>query len=137
MILALALTAGAKVAPDAETGDLSTLAREVDRAESVRTVKDLQRTYAQYAQFGLWREMAALFAADGVANFGEGPDVQGRGALTKSLTARFGEGGLQPGQFHTQLIEEPLVNLAPDGEHAQGRWYGFLPAGRRQGRRQH
>ena len=121
--LALALATGARAAP---SGDLSVLARDVDRAESVRAVKDLQRTYAQYAQFGLWREMAALFAADGVANFGEGPEIHGRDALARTLTERFGKDGLQPGQFHTQLIDEPLVNLAPDGEHAQGRWYGFF-----------
>ena len=125
--VALALATGAQAAPAGRTGgDLSALARDVDRAESVRAVKDLQRTYAQYAQFGLWREMAALFAADGVADFGEGPAIQGRDALAQRLTERFGEGGLKPGQVHTQLIEEPLVNLAPDGEHAQGRWYGFF-----------
>ena len=41
---------------------LDELARDVDRAESLRTVKNLQRTYAQYAQYGLWNEMADLFA---------------------------------------------------------------------------
>ncbi len=123
--LAMALAAGAHAAPGGGTGDLAVLARDVDRAESVRAVKDLQRTYAQYAQFGLWREMAALFAKDGAANFGEGPEVHGRDALARALAGDSGKDGLTPGQVHTQLIEEPLVNLAQDGEHAQGRWYGF------------
>ena len=39
---------------------LDELARDVDRAESMRAVKQLQRTYAQYSQFGLWNEMADL-----------------------------------------------------------------------------
>ena len=123
--LALALVAGAQAAPAVGTGDLAALARDVDRAESVRAVKDLQRTYAQYSQFGLWRQMSLLFTADGVADFGEGAQIQGRDAIARTLTQDLGGGGLTPGQFHTQLIEEPLVNLAPNGEHAQGRWYGF------------
>ena len=123
--LALALVTGARAAPAPGTGDLATLARDVDRAESVRAVKDLQRTYAQYSQFGLWHEMAALFTEGGAADLGDGPEVHGREAVAQALAAEIGQEGLRPGQFHTQLIEEPLVNLAPDGEHAQGRWYGF------------
>jgi hypothetical protein len=48
-------------------------------AESVRAVKVLQRTYAQYSQYGLWNEMAALFADDARLTFGDdvvtGPDA--------------------------------------------------------------
>jgi hypothetical protein len=131
--MALALATAAHAAPVHRTGDLATLARDVDRAESVRAVKDLQRTYAQYAQFGLWRESVALFARDGVANFGDGPDFKGRAAVGKAFAEHFGKDGLKSGQLHTQLIEEPLVNLAPDGEHAQGRWYGFHLAADGQG----
>lgn len=40
------------------------LAQNVERAESVRAVKRVQETYAQYSQFGLWTDMAALFADD-------------------------------------------------------------------------
>ncbi len=119
---ALAFAPAAHAAPRA----LAVLARDVDRAESVRAVKDVQRTYAQYVQFGLWREAAALFTQGGVANFGEGADIRGRAAVAKALIAQSGKAGLNPGQFNTQLIEEPLVNLAADGRHAQGRWYGFF-----------
>ena len=41
---------------------LDSFARDVDRTESVRAVMTLQRSYAQYAQFGLWNEVGALFA---------------------------------------------------------------------------
>jgi len=43
---------------------LDAFARDVARTESVRAVKTLQHTYAQYAQYGLWNEVGALFAAD-------------------------------------------------------------------------
>ncbi len=72
-LLAAALVLVFAAAAQASPADISALARDVDRAESVRAVKDLQRTYAQYAQFGMWSPMAALFTADAVADFGEGP----------------------------------------------------------------
>ena len=43
---------------------LDELARDVDRAESMHAVKNLQRSYAQYSQYGLWNEMADLFARE-------------------------------------------------------------------------
>ncbi len=55
----------AAAAPVNAQGALDNLARDVDRTESLRAVLDLQRTYAHYAQAGLWREVGALFATDG------------------------------------------------------------------------
>jgi hypothetical protein len=59
---------------------LAALARDVARAEAVRDVKTLQRDYAQYAQFGLWNEMAALFAQDGTLETGA-DQVSSRAAI--------------------------------------------------------
>jgi len=69
----LSVHAGAQPSVDA-------LARDVERAEAVRTVKTLQRTYAQYSQYGLWNEMAALFADDARLTIGDDV-VTGRGAI--------------------------------------------------------
>lgn len=103
------------------------LARDVDRAESVRAVKNLQRTYAQYSHYGLWKEMAGLFAADATFIFDE-EVVQGRKAIGDYLTAHEGGGhqGLLPGEIHAQILDHPVVNLAVDGQSARGRWYGLL-----------
>ena len=56
------------------------LAQNVERAESVRAVKRLQETYAQYSQFGLWSEMTALFADDAQLSYGAG-SARGRRRL--------------------------------------------------------
>ena len=103
------------------------LARDVDRAESIRAVKQLQRTYAQYSQFGLWNEMADLFARDATYTF-DTESVKGRKAIASYLAAHEGSGqqGLKPGAVHTQIIDHPVVNLSVDGESAKGRWYGFF-----------
>ena len=105
------------------------LARDVERAEAVRAVKTLQRTYAQYSQYGLWHEMAALFADDARVTMGDDA-VTGRGAIAAFLTSRGGgRQGLAPGAIHTQLIDGPVVNLSADGRTAKGRWYGFFLTG--------
>jgi len=106
---------------------LDELARDVDRAESMRAVKNLQRTYAQYSQYGLWTEMADLFAKDATYIFDE-ETIKGRKAIGDYLTSHQGGGqqGLAAGAVHTQIIDHPVVNLSVDGESAKGRWYGFF-----------
>jgi len=102
------------------------LARDVERAEAVRAVKTLQRTYAQYSQYGLWNEMAALFADEARLTIGDDA-MTGRPAIAAWLTTQGGgRQGLPPGAIHTQLIDGPVVNLAADGRTAKGRWYGFF-----------
>ena len=109
---------------------LNELARDVDRAESMRAVKQLQRTYAQYSQFGLWNEMGQLFAANATYIFDD-QTVTGRAAISDYLATHEGGGqqGLKPGAVHTQIIDHPVVNLSVDGESAKGRWYGFFLLG--------
>lgn len=106
------------------------LALNVDRAESVRAVKRVQETYAQYSQFGLWTDMAALFADDAVLSYGKDA-ARGRRAIQDYFLARFGEGthGLTSGALHTQMVLRPLVNVAADGQTAKGRWWQFSMTG--------
>jgi len=87
------------------TPTVDDLARDVERAESVRAVKTLQRTYAQYSQYGLWNEMAALFSDDGRLTLGDDA-ATGRSAIATFLVTRGGgRQGLAPGAIHTQLID--------------------------------
>jgi hypothetical protein len=106
------------------------LARDVQRLESLRAVKNLQRAYAQYGQAGQWREMAALFAARGRIEWG-GKRIAGQGAIAAWLGQR-GHGG-RPGTLATELIDEPLVTLSADGTSAQGRWMSLSLLGDGQG----
>jgi len=41
--------------PVSATTELDNLARELDRTRAFCAVKTLQSSYAQYAQFGLWK----------------------------------------------------------------------------------
>jgi hypothetical protein len=66
--------------------------------------------------------MAALFTND--ATFIRGAEtVRGRAAIAEWLARRGGaKRGLPRGALHTELIDEPLANLAPDGRSAEVRW---------------
>src|SRR5256885_1081232 len=88
---------------------LDALADDVDRLESLRQVKDVQRTYAHLAQLGQWNSMAALFARD--AQFIHGSDsVRGSDAIGKWLTRKGGGSqGLGPAAVHFEFIDEPLA----------------------------
>lgn len=130
-LAALLLLCGspAVYAQDISQAQIDELARDVTRVESVRAVKDLQHFYAQYAQFALADEMAALFADDAELIWGE-KAVKGPERIAVWLKQRMGEQrGLAPGAMHTEFIEDPLVNLSPDGASAKSRWMGMTMAG--------
>src|SRR5688572_21370691 len=119
----ICLVLGLACAQISAADDVDTLARDVDRLISLRQVKDLQRTYAHYAQSGSWDEMGSLFASDGkVVRPNE--TVSGPKAITSWLKSRNGGGkpGLPAGALNTRFIDEPLINLSVDGRSAKGRW---------------
>ena len=72
-------------------GTLDELARDVDRTESMRAVKNLQRTYAQYSQYGLWNEMSDLFARESTYIFDD-ETIKGRKAIGDYLISHEGLG---------------------------------------------
>ena len=71
--------AGIQIGFAQTTTTLNSLARDIERVESVREVKDVQKIFAQLAQFGRWSDMAALFSDNGTLQWGNaiatGPDV--------------------------------------------------------------
>lgn len=104
--------------------DLARLARDVDRAQAIRDIRDLGGSYAQYSQFGMWNDMAGLFADK--AEFIDGDvDLHGRPAIQAYMLKKFGGGrdGLAKGGVATRLEFTPVINLSADGNTAKGRWH--------------
>ena len=109
------------------------LARDVERLESLRAVKNVQRSYTHYAQFGLWNGMADLFAANGKLVWGE-ETITGKAAIARWLAQRSGPAGSAAGALNTEMIDDPLVNLSVDGNSAKARWRGLAFRGDGKGR---
>ncbi len=104
----------------------------MSRTESLRAVLNLQRTYAQYAQFGLWNQVGGLFAPDGSFVFDglikPGQTAKGPAAIAAFLRNRYGGGyeGIKADGLSTMMIEAPVVNLSRDGNSANVRWEAWI-----------
>src|SRR5262249_23226375 len=128
---ALLLTAGIGVAApgparaeSASRAQLDALAQQVDRIESLREIEGVQRRFAQYAQYGQFSKMANLFASNGTLMWGD-QTATGKKAIATWLTTDAGAmNGINPGSMDTTILDDPEINLSPDGQTAQGRWDG-------------
>ncbi|HWL62523.1 MAG TPA: nuclear transport factor 2 family protein [Steroidobacteraceae bacterium] len=126
LALFLAVPAHADVA-------LDEFARDLDRAESLRAVKRLQHSYAQYAQYGLWNEVGGLFTREGRFVFDglvkkPAGTATGGAAIAAFLRDRYGAGveGHRAGSLSAMMIDAPVVNLSTDGNSATARWQTII-----------
>jgi len=101
----------------------------VDRAEAIRAVKGLQYAYGHYAEFGLWNDLADLFAEDGIGHYPHG-DLK-KEEIRKLFLQDIGGGklGLPEGMLYPHIMLQPVITLAPDGKSAKGRWRVFTMLG--------
>ncbi len=103
---------------------LDQLEVRIERTESIRAIKRLQHAYGHYAEFGLWHDLAELFAADAVGHYPAG-DLVGKRAIANLFFEQVGQGalGLADGRFYPHLVLQPVVTLDADGRSAHGRWH--------------
>jgi hypothetical protein len=115
--------AAADAASPALQAELDKLETEVVRAEDVKTIESLQRAYGHYADRGLWEDLADLFANDALADYPSGVFV-GKPSIRNMFIKNLGAGrpGLADGRIYAHIILQPVVDLAPDGKTATGRW---------------
>jgi hypothetical protein len=133
VIAALSMTFATSAPAQGPADSADSLARDVGRLESLRAVKNLQRSYAQYGQFGLWTGMAELFSSSGKIIWDE-EVIEGKAAIARWLAKRSGPVDMIGGALNTEMIDDPLVNLALDGRSAKARWRGLAFRGDGQGR---
>jgi hypothetical protein len=128
----LLMAAGAAHAQAPAPGaQVARLAQEVERAESLRAVKRLTMVYGQYAQAGMWREMASLFSTSGELIHGDNR-ATGTEGIYRLIRQTYGRGrdGLPDGGFVTRMMSTPVVILSADGMRATARYQDFGIAGR-------
>lgn len=124
----LASAAGADV--DARTiarlqARIAALDTEAARIEDADAVKKLQRAYGYYIDKGYWGEAAALFADDATMEIGVDGVYVGQARIRERLMLDGGGNpgpGLPFGQIYHRMQLQPVVDVAPDGTTAKGRW---------------
>ncbi|KAK4203938.1 hypothetical protein QBC40DRAFT_165901 [Triangularia verruculosa] len=143
--IALVLWPGIASAIDSTQPNLENVTQDLLRVESVRQIKNIQRTYAQLAQHGRWKEMADLFADDGILRWGKGTgdilsttdaeSVVGRSPIESWLRQEAGDmDGTKPGSLHVFMSDMPVITLADNGLTAKGRWTALRKLGDGKGR---
>jgi hypothetical protein len=107
----------------------SELESMVERAEAIRAIKRLQCAYGQYAEFGLWDDLADLFASDGIGHYPAG-DLR-KEEIRRLFLRDIGGGkpGLPEGLLYPHIMLQPVITIAPDGKSAKGRWRVFTMLG--------
>jgi hypothetical protein len=135
-LLAAACGSGTAPAPSpaeriaALDAQIAHLAAQAARAEDVSEIKRLQRAYGYYLDAAQWDQMADLFADDGSIEIGLDGVYVGKERVRQYLhTLGGGRIGLEQGELNEHLILQPVIDVAPDGRTAKGRWRAFIMAG--------
>jgi hypothetical protein len=101
----------------------STLQSRLERVEDVQAIERLQYAYNYYVEYMLKQEIIDCFS--------NSPSVtldwlEGKWKGKEGVRKYFDVSQTPPVGFQHQLIPSAgLINVAPDGKTAQGRWYAF------------
>ncbi len=104
---------------------IDALNAEAERIEDVSAVKKLQRAYGYYIDKGYWSQAAALFCDDATMEVGVDGVYIGKTRIRERLIREGGGNpgpGLPYGQLYHRMQLQPVVDVAPDGRTAKGRW---------------
>jgi len=97
------------------------VSNKIQRLEDESIIENLQRIYGFYIDKQLWKEAADLFADEGTLETGGQGVFVGRARVLEYLV-RLSPDGLTRGKLFNHIQLQPIIDLAPDGNTAKGRW---------------
>jgi hypothetical protein len=127
--LCLAPVVHAKPTP-AEARKIAGLQKQLDAAEhdlqvaeDVSAIKELQEDYGFFLDKGLWEDFSDLFADDARADYPNGTWI-GKASIREHVWRNIGDSsiGLKDGRIYNHMVMQPVVDVMPDGKTAKGRW---------------
>jgi hypothetical protein len=112
---------GAEWVPEEVRAAFLRIRDTIQRLENQSAIENLQRIYGFYIDKQLWKEAADLFADDGTLEIGGQGVFVGKSRVLEYLI-RLSPDGLARGKLFNHIQLQPIIDLAPDGNTAKGRW---------------
>ncbi|HTY51030.1 MAG TPA: nuclear transport factor 2 family protein [Steroidobacteraceae bacterium] len=105
---------------------VATLRQKIDRLDDARQIEILQRTYGYYVDKNLWQQIADLYTEDGTLEIGGRGVFVGRARVLQYLQWL---GKPRSGLLYDHTQMQPIIDVAPDGLTAKGRWRALVFGG--------
>ena len=109
--------------------EVKALKEKIRNLEDIEQIKRLENIYGYYLDNAMWGEIADLFSdsAESLEIGGAGVFV-GKQGVNKFFRDVMGRGGKpRPSWWmHVAHQIQPVIDVAPDGKTAKGRWQGLL-----------
>ena len=120
-------------AAGARTVDAASVEQLVLRAERLADTVEIKRVQCEYGYYldrSDWDAVLELFTDDVVAEYGNSGVFRGKEHVRALLYAiGYGKAGLRVGQLRDHIQLQPVIDLAPDGQSARGRWKALVLLG--------
>ncbi|HXS26169.1 MAG TPA: nuclear transport factor 2 family protein [Steroidobacteraceae bacterium] len=125
------LSADSSPSAGALRASIDTLAKETARLASLFQIEKVQRSYGYYVDKAQWPEVAKLFAANGTYEIGGRGIFIGPKRVLEYLVKGLGPIGMasRTGQLLDHQQFQGIVDVAPDGKRAWGRWTAIVMGG--------
>ena len=112
------------------TARVAELEQKAQRLKDINAIKRLQRSYGYYVDNALWDEVINLFSDDATFEIALDGVYIGKDSIRKYLYALSGgQPGLPAGSINEHMQLQPVIDVAPDGLTAQGRWRALIMSG--------
>ncbi|HKV04062.1 MAG TPA: nuclear transport factor 2 family protein [Candidatus Acidoferrales bacterium] len=107
---------------EALKSQVAQLARQAQNAQDYIAIANLQRAYGYYVDKCQWDQTADLFAKDGTLEIGLRGLWVGQDRVRQYLHTL---PELKYGTLFNHMQLQPVIDIAPDGRTAKGRWRAF------------
>jgi hypothetical protein len=137
LMLLLIFPVGLAAVPKSSSSDLAAqvkklqeqvtaLQQKADRAQDYISICNLQAAYGYYVDKAQWDQVADLFAKDGTAEIGLRGVWVGQDRV-RAYMHKLPE--LKYGTLFNHMQLQPVIDVAPDGMTAKGRWRAIMQVG--------
>ncbi|HWW81891.1 MAG TPA: nuclear transport factor 2 family protein [Steroidobacteraceae bacterium] len=124
------LLLSAATARTAGAASVDQLLLRAQRVADTVEIKRVQCEYGYYLDRSDWDAVLELFTDDVVAEYGNSGLFRGKEHVRGLLYAiGYGKSGLRVGQLRDHIQLQPVIDVAPDGQSARGRWKALVLLG--------